>query len=105
MERHLADDATLVRFLALLSRVLVDARFRAYQTDPQLADLLDAIHSIPDLLTRWNDARPEWIVAELERYERQFGLLGRPYTSIIENGPPSTWQQRWLPPQSDVDPA
>jgi hypothetical protein len=49
------DGETLVRYLALLQTVFVRARLRAYETDPQLAELLDAVHNIPDLLCRWSD--------------------------------------------------
>lgn len=58
----------LAKYLALLARVLVDARFRAGQLDPQLADLLGSIHNVPDLLARWPEARDPlraWVAAGL----------------------------------------
>ena len=88
------------RYLSLLARIQIDARFRAHESDPQLAELLDAIHNLPDLLSRWPDAKEEWIAEAIEGYERKYGLTGRPYSMIIENDSQSDWQLRWTPPQT-----
>ena len=52
--------------MRLLQRALVLARFRAYETDPQLAALLDAVHNLPDLLLRWPEFMRDWVRADLE---------------------------------------
>src|SRR5687768_6382189 len=85
----------LAKYLALLSRVLVDARFRAGQLDPQLAQLLDSVHNLPDLLARWPDAKEEWIEDDLRKFEERYLSGGDPYTSILRDGPRPGWQLRW----------
>ena len=55
MRYQLPDEETLGKYMCMLRRVLVQARLRAYQSDPQIADLLDAVENVPDLLLRWDD--------------------------------------------------
>lgn len=84
----------LVRYLALLFRVLIRARSEAHQTVPATARLLDAVHNIPDLLARWPDMHEDWIIEDLERYE-EAALNGNPaYSQILKDGPPPNWQLR-----------
>jgi hypothetical protein len=80
------DDETLVRYLAVLEDVLVDARFRTYSSDLQVAALLDAVHNLPNLLTRWSEAKPEYILSDLQEYEKTY--LGRDprYTRTLREG-------------------
>lgn len=66
------DEETLARYLCLLSRVFIHARYRAYETDKQMAELLDAVHNVPDLLARWPDMKEEWVLADLEKYEAKY---------------------------------
>jgi hypothetical protein len=35
----------------------------------QLADLMDAVENIPDLLTRWEDCDEAWLRRDLEAYD------------------------------------
>ena len=91
------DPATLEKYLALLTAVLKEARFRAYESDLGVTQLLDAVHNVPDLLTRWHEAEPEWIRSDLYDYEQRHGLTGRPFTSILDIGPPANWRLRWGP--------
>jgi hypothetical protein len=91
-ELHLPDQETLIRFLAVLENVIIDARFRAYSVDPQLVALLDAVHNLPNLLTRSTEAKPEYIAGDLEHFEKTF-LNGVPrYTGILRDGVGATWQ-------------
>jgi hypothetical protein len=89
------NEEMLVRYLAMLREILVDARFRAYERDPQVAELLDAVENVPDLLARWSDMDQSIVQGQLEDYERKY-LAGVPKSSgILLNGPRSTWQVRW----------
>ena len=100
MDYQFPDDATLGKYLSVLARILIDARVRAYKSDPQLAELLDAAHNLPDLLSRWPDAEEEWIVEAIDGYERKYGLTGRPYSTIREDGPTPDWQLGRRPPRT-----
>lgn len=89
------NEETLVRYLAMLREILVDARLRAYERDPQLAELLDAAENVPDLLARWSDMDTSIVEGQLEDYERQY-LAGAPkYSGILRSGPRPNWQLRW----------
>lgn len=95
MSYQLPDQETLVRYLAMLQDVLVDARFRAYERDPQVAELLDAVHNIPDMLTRFPEMNTAWVLGDLEAYERRY-LDGSPkFSGILRNGPRPNWQLKW----------
>jgi hypothetical protein len=87
---QLPDDDSLRRYLALLQRALILARVRAYETDPQLADLLDAIHNVPTYLVRWPEMK-EFLVADAledlgKKYPEWRGLL-----SILQDGARPGW--------------
>lgn len=90
----------LARYLAMLRDVLVDARARAYQHDPQVAELLDAVENVPDLLARWPDMNTAIVEGQLEEYERRYLEGGRRYTSTLRDGPRPGWQLKWGTPQT-----
>ena len=48
MSFNFPDEETLVKYLALLSKVLILARKSAYEFDEQSVRLLDAVHNVPD---------------------------------------------------------
>lgn len=89
------DEETLARYLAMLRRVLVDCRLRAYERDPQMAELLDAVENVPDLLARWSDMDPSILMGDLTAYERKHHAGAPLYSAILENGPPPNWQLKW----------
>jgi hypothetical protein len=39
----------------------------------QLADLMDAVENIPDLLTRWEDCDEAWLRRDLKSYDDRWG--------------------------------
>ena len=85
---------TLVRYLAMLRDVLIDARLRAYAHDPQTAELLDAVENVPDLLARWPDMKTDIVEDDLARYEAKY-LDGAPrYTGTLRDGPRAGWQTK-----------
>jgi hypothetical protein len=88
------DETSLIRYLALLRRVLLDARLRTYETDPQTAELLDAVENVPDLLARWPDMKEDLVIEDLKRYEAKYLETDAQYTRILCEGPPSHWQTR-----------
>jgi hypothetical protein len=95
MSYQLPDQETLIRYLAMLREVLVDARFRAYERDPQIAELLDAVENVPDLLARFPEMDTAMVEGQLEDYERRY-LNGNPkYSSTLRDGPRPGWQLRW----------
>jgi hypothetical protein len=94
MSYQLPDEETLIRYLAMLREVLVDARFRAYERDPQIAELLDAVENVPDLLVRFPEMDTAVVDGQLKDYERRY-LNGSPkYSGTLRNGPRPDWQLR-----------
>lgn len=68
----LPDDETLATYLELIHSVVLRARAAAWQGDGKRAgELLDAIHNLPDLLTRWPDADEELIWQLLEGHAKR----------------------------------
>jgi hypothetical protein len=98
-EYEFPDVQTLVRYLAMLREVIVHARFRAYETDPEIARLVDEVENVPDLLGRWPDMREDFVIAGLRAFERKY-LAGQDrFSKILIDGPAKNWQLRWnLPP-------
>ena len=95
MKYDFRDHETLARYLAMLRDVLVDLRFRATGQDPGAVELLDAVHNVPDLLTRWPDMKEEWVIGHLEAYEQKYlGGHGR-YSGVLKQGPREGWQLKW----------
>jgi hypothetical protein len=98
MSYQLPDEETLIRYLAMLREVLVDARFRAYKRDPQMAALFDAVENVPDLLARFSEMNTASVEGELEAYERRYLNRTPKYSGILRNGPRPDWQLRYGPP-------
>jgi hypothetical protein len=95
MGYNFPDEETLVRYLALLSKVLILARHNAYESDKKMAQLLDAIHNVPDLLCRWQDMNEAYVLADLEAYEAKYCGNGHPFSEILRHGVNSDWQLVW----------
>jgi hypothetical protein len=91
-EYELPDEATLAKYMHLLSTVLLAARNSA---DPQLADLAYAVHNLPDLLLRWSDMNEMSQGAALRRFESKYPEWAGHFTKILETGAPPNWQLRW----------
>lgn len=89
------DEETLARYLCLLSKVLIHARRRAYETDKQMAELLDAVHNVPDLLARWPEMKEEWVLSGLEKYEAKYCGGKEPFSGVLKGGAEPHWQLRW----------
>jgi hypothetical protein len=95
MSYNFPNEETLVKYLALLSKVLTLARTKAYASDEQSARLLDAVHNVPDLLCRWQDMNESYVLADLEKYEAEYCGNNHPFSEIIRHGPSSDWQLTW----------
>lgn len=94
---ELPDEETLARYLAMLRAVIVCARFRAYARDPQMAELLDAVENVPELLARYSEMNTSMIEGQLADYERKY-LEGQPrYSGILRDGPGENWPH-WRKP-------
>ncbi|WP_438042782.1 hypothetical protein [Sorangium sp. So ce128] len=95
MEYEFPDEEMLLRYLAVLREILIDAKLLAYERAPQVAELLDAVENVPDLLTRWGGMNLSIVQGELENYEREH-LVGAPgYSSVFHHGLRLNWQLRW----------
>ena len=91
------DEETLARYLAMLRAVIVCARFRAYERDPRMAELLDAVENVPELLARWSDMDTSIVEGQLEEYERKY-MAGQPrYSGILRDGPGDDWPFKRTP--------
>lgn len=63
----LPDDQTVVTYLEVIHRGVLEARAAAGRGDAErAAEPLDAVHNVPDLLTRWQDADVVSIWRDLE---------------------------------------
>lgn len=99
MRYQLPDEETLGKYMYMLRQVLVQARFRAYSKDPQLADLLDAVENVPDLLLRWPDMKESIVLEDLHRVETAFPEWKGCFTRALEEGAPEDWQLKWKQPK------
>ncbi len=91
------DEKTLVRYLAMLREVIVHARFRTYETDPELACLLDQVENVPDLFTRWPDMKEEIVIGGLRHFEKKYLAGQNRFSKILIDGPrddPSAFPSR-----------
>ena len=61
-QRELPDDDTLVRYLALMRAVILEAREAALEGKGGVAaHLLDQVENVPDLLCRFPEMREAWV--------------------------------------------
>ena len=97
MKYSFPDEETLVKYLAMLRDVIVQARSRAYERDKQTADLLDAVENVPDLLSRWPDMKESIVLGALEAYEAKYCNGADRFSGILKRGPRSDWQLVWKP--------
>lgn len=68
----LPDEETLVRYLAVLRAVIVVTRHASDLGDaPLAARLMDAVHNLPDFLTRWSDFDEQMFWAGLRAVAEQ----------------------------------
>lgn len=95
MSYNFPNEETLVRYLALLSKVLVLARHSAYESDKKTAQLLDAVHNVPDLLCRWQDMNESYVLGDLEAYEAKYCGGSHPFSDILKHGANPDWQLVW----------
>ena len=95
MEHTFPDEETLVKYLALLREVILEARFRAYEHDGQAARLLDAVENVPDLLCRWPDMKESIVAGQLEEYEARYCGGAARFSGILKRGPRPGWQTVW----------
>lgn len=94
MAYELPPPDVLANYMHLLRSVLLEARFRTYGADPQLARLLDAVENLPDLLMRWSDLDEQIIAEDLAAAEAAHPEWGRKFSRILEEGAPAGWQLR-----------
>ncbi|MBN2144873.1 MAG: hypothetical protein JW774_09645 [Candidatus Aureabacteria bacterium] len=65
----------LSAYLNVLRQAILHARLLSLQKQSyeQITDLLDAIHNIPELLTRWEKCDIKWLRQSLEAYDKKWG--------------------------------
>ena len=75
----------LERLLRILHRGFVEARNLALRDDhPQLADLADALESLPTEMTNWNDDALEAVRFNLQTYEEKYRGRSWEYSKLLE---------------------
>jgi hypothetical protein len=74
MAYEFPDSETLGKWNALLMAVLIEARALAWsqESHSRIAELMDAVHTIPDLLCRWPDLKEELVLRDLISYEHKY---------------------------------
>ena len=89
---ELPNQDTLIKYLALLREVIVEARLLSYSSSPRTAELLDIVENIPDLLARFKDLDETIITEELRLYEQQYLSGDDKFSRILRDGPGPDWQ-------------
>jgi hypothetical protein len=61
-------------YLELLGKAILHARARAWsgESPEYIADLLDAIHNLPGLLTHWEECDESWLRTSLESFDSKW---------------------------------
>lgn len=86
---NIAPENCLRAGLEVLYKASVMARMLGYEgsqsglsakSSAQLADLMDAVHNIPQLLVRWEDCNEDLLIGMLKDYDRKW----RPSASLAE---------------------
>lgn len=95
MSYNFPDEETLAKYLALISKVILLARHSAYEHDKKMAQLLDAVHNVPDLLCRWEDMNELYVLSDLEAYEAKYCDGNKPFSEILRNEVNPDWQLVW----------
>jgi hypothetical protein len=95
------EEQTLVRYLAMLREVIVYARAKAYETDSEIACILDEVENVPDLLTRWPDMDEDIVIAGLRQFENKYMAGGHRFSDILIDGPTENWQLRGQAPRKE----
>src|SRR5206468_3224473 len=81
LEVSLAPEPQIKACLAVMCRAALAGRLLGYEgsktglspeRSAQLADLMDAVHNIPDLMTRWGECDEVLLVAMLKDYDRRW---------------------------------
>ena len=83
----LPPESELRACLEVLRRAILNARSWAWKkkVDPaQLADLMDAIHNIPDMLQRWESCDRELMLEMLSDYETKWSGRGQGGPSLLD---------------------
>lgn len=85
-------------YLAVLQQALVYGRAFALEGRPhqQIADLLDAVHVIPELLTEWERCDERGLFRFLEEYDRKYAIAENDFslTKVFQ----SSYGNRTYPP-------
>jgi hypothetical protein len=81
MRMSFADETAMKAGLAVLHRAIMTARMLGFEgsagglsarRSTQLADLMDAVHNIPDLLARWEICDESLLVSMLKDYDEKW---------------------------------
>lgn len=65
---------TLVKYLNTMRQAILHARALAWQkkSHEEIADLLDAIHNVPEMLIKWESCDENFLKEKLESYDRKW---------------------------------
>jgi hypothetical protein len=80
--------------LATIREAVLMARACCWRDRPSVelvADLMDAVHNLPDVLVRWETCDLEWLRRDLAAYDRKWGRDGgwsllRVFDQAVEAG-------------------
>jgi hypothetical protein len=69
-----APEPYLSAYLAVLHHAALAGRHWAWANEPneKLADLMDAIHNVPDLLNRWEECDEPCLRSDLLRFDQKW---------------------------------
>ena len=92
-----AHESAMRAALAVLHRAILAARMLGYEgsshglsaeKSSQLADLMDAVHNIPHLLTTWETCDESLLVSMLKTYDEKWGAaLAKEYARVLASRP------------------
>lgn len=70
----LPNETELVKYLTVIREAILHARVLAWQkrSHEEIADLLDAIHNVPEMLIKWESCDEKYLKEKMESYDKKW---------------------------------
>lgn len=70
----LPNQEVIMKYLIVLRQSILHARVLAWEkkSHEEIADLLDAIHNVPEMLTQWESCDEKFLTQQIESYDKKW---------------------------------